>query len=90
MTRVGCSHTFSSNGQQNVESANRHARCSNWLSTSFKNASLLVADAKSFPRQLRITNGSPGYSAITCGLAGPFDCAVAYNNDDDDKTQGRR
>ena len=51
---------------------------------------LLIADAKSFPRQLRITNGSTGSSAITCGLAGPFDCAVAYNNDDDDKTQGRK
>ena len=51
---------------------------------------ILVADAKSFPRQLRITNGSTGYSAITCGLAGPYDCAVAYNNDDDDKKQGRK
>ena len=49
------------------------------------------ADAESFPRRLRITDGSGGYSAIACGLAaGPLDCAVAYNNDDDAAHAGRK
>ena len=49
------------------------------------------ADAESFPRRLRITDGSGGYSAIVCGLAaGPLDCAVAYNNDDDAAHAGRK
>ena len=65
------------------------AALSSWLRWG-KTRAAGCTDAKSFPRQLRITNGSTGYSAITCGLAGPFDCAVAYNNDDDDKKQGRK